>query len=92
MSLVNVLGIFIKNEYREINKFTNEDIMNTYTKEQELVSSALQSKIANWGAINPEYAARMRMRVVGVAACRRTVTSSSLFTLHKAQLPVSRLK
>ena len=36
--------------------------MNTYTKEQELVSSALQSKIANWGAINPEYAARMRMQ------------------------------
>ena len=36
--------------------------MSTYTKEQELVSSTLQSKTANWGSINPEYAARMRIQ------------------------------
>lgn len=36
--------------------------MSTYSKEQQIVSSALESKAASWGSINPEYAARMRIQ------------------------------
>ncbi len=36
--------------------------MTRYTQEQQKVSSVLQSNTATWGAINPEYATRMRLQ------------------------------
>lgn len=36
--------------------------MSIYTKEQQIVSSALKSKTENWESINPEFVARMRIQ------------------------------
>ena len=65
--------------------------MSIYTKEQQTVSSALQSKTENWGSINPEFVARMRIQnrfQTGLDIARYTARLCVVIWLSMIKIPL----